>query len=194
MRLRDCKGNPIGARHWRQGGFLQSKSSSKTYTSITSDVEKSPVTADNESVAAGGNVSFFQPTTGDISTELGPGAQQFNLKKKSKLVINYQSDPNLLRDVLGQQQQTLQEFLSSQAAGQSQAGESLADALAKIGELAESKQTGGETLRDRTVLYIILAGLAAVAVIFGKRAGIYIVAGGAALWFLFGREKEKGAA
>ncbi len=152
-------------------------SSSKSSTDVFAHTEKSPVTASGEaSVASRGSIVFSTPTTTVDNT----GATQFKVKGKGQIIINQNSD----KDLLGQ-------ILASQGAASAASDARLGDLLGRITDLAENKQTGGESGRDKTILYVVLGVGAVLAMIFGKgRWGLYLAIG-AVGYFLFGGKKEE---
>lgn len=60
----------------------------------------------------------------------------------------------------------LDKFNQSSTATATASGQNLDKVLAQLAPLAESKQTDGQSGQNKTVLYIVLAIAAAVAVIF----------------------------
>lgn len=167
---------------------LFSQDRKKTVTTYDQTSEQSPITASRDSVATRGNAIF---------NDLGEGASQVTVKKGGRYVvrINQTSDPALLQNILTQQQQSLQQVLAPVLASQGTATagltQSLQDILNRVGDLAENKQTEGESGRNKTVLYIVLAAVAGLAIIFGKgRWGLYLAIAAAA-YFLFGGDKTE---
>ena len=107
---------------------------------------------------------------------------QFKVGGKGRLIINNNSDP-----LVGK---TLEHLLTTQSAASAASGNTLETLLSKVTDLAENKQTDGESGRNKTILYLVLAALAGVAVIFGRRTGLWIVGIGAVAWFIFGKKAE----
>jgi hypothetical protein len=110
---------------------------SETKTDIVSTTIRAPITADSGSVA--GKQVSIGPTLGDKAT-------QINIAKGAKLTINQNSDPDLLQNLLDQQSSFV-----------SQSDERLDTLLNSVGSLAMSSQTGGESERDKTILYVVIA-------------------------------------
>lgn len=158
-------------------GLLSNESKSKT--TVTTVIDRSAPSANDASVAVGKQGSaVFDTLTGSTQFRLGPNA---------KLNITQTSDPKLLQDFITSQNQLTQSALTQSQLAQADSDKTLAALINKISDLAESKQTGGESARDKTILYVVLAGLAAVAFIFGKGSFIYVAAAGVVGWFLFGK-------
>ena len=113
---------------------------SSTKTNVNTTRIDAPVTADAGSIA-GRNVR---------SDVLDEHATQINLGQNARLTINQSTESNsdldLIRDIVSQQNQFV-----------SQADERLDTLLGSLGSIASSTQTGGETDRDKTILWVVVA-------------------------------------
>ena len=104
---------------------------------------------------------------------LGSGAVESKVSGKGNTVNITTTDPAVLQsiDALGtNQSETLTNFLRDASRSSSEAADStnsfLDKVLGKVGDLAENKQTGGESGQSRTVLYVVLAIVLGVVVYF----------------------------
>src|SRR6185503_2718249 len=117
---------------------------------------------------------------GDHSTALGPGATQLNTRG-GDLHLEYSSDPDLLRaaiDSVSDQSDDFSRSLTAIFAAASDAQTALAignavsqktlleNTFDQLSDLAKSQQSGGETDRNKIVLWISLAALATVGAAF----------------------------
>ncbi len=141
-------------------GVFGSIGGSETRTKVHSRVEESPITADNESIAI------------HRGSYLAPGSTRVSLAKNASLTINNPATPldtALFSGLFERQQDTLEQILTSQGSASQASDERLGTFLDTLGQLSESKQSGGETTRDRTILWIVLAVVAAAAFLFRSR-------------------------
>ena len=134
-------------------------------TNNVSNVENTP-SATDEGQAAVGNA--FQ-NSGNVSD----GAFGIRAGKNAKVNVTFASDPGVLNSLLGQQTKTLSDLLGGINSANSGVNNALAGGLSsildKITGLAESKQTDGESGKDQRIVWIVVAVLAVVAIIFWRR-------------------------
>jgi hypothetical protein len=109
---------------------------SKTNTNVVETTVRIPITADQGSIA------------GQSVVSIGEGGRQINIGRHANVTIQQQSDPEILKELLSQQTDVV-----------SKSNEKFDTLLNSIGDLAESKQTGGESGRDKTILWVIIAGV-----------------------------------
>jgi len=118
--------------------------------------------------------------TGQNSNVLGQGALQVSGQGRANFDIQ-----NVDADVIGAFGGTLKDVLQGQATAEANRTDSLQSLLAnqadnsstllesigsKLSGLAENQQTGGDSSRNKIVLYVVLAVIALIAVIFWRRS------------------------
>lgn len=135
-------------------GFLNTDQETSTKISSTSTTT-TPTASGENSVATGRGAQF---------NTLGTGALQLTAGKGGKLnfSINQTSDPDLFKALLASQQEGSKSLTDAFGGG-------LQAILGSLAGLSESRQTGGESSRDKTILYIVAAIVAGLVLVFWKR-------------------------
>lgn len=86
------------------------------------------------------------------------GAWQFNLGKRASVTLDL-GNGDLARDLVGVVDSTSQRATDTITA-------TIGDALKEISKLTESSQTGGDSERNKIILYVVLGVLGLLAAVF----------------------------
>lgn len=133
----------------------------------STEVRDEQIRGNTGSVISRGNLTqvgagALQLRGGSSADSVGEGGYNVKLARGAKLTINQTSDPDLFRSVIESQREGSQSLTGTFSSG-------LNAVLGKLGDLAQSQQTGGESNRDKTILYVVAVVAAAIALILWRK-------------------------